>query len=102
LTGSVRVERPRDHDPFSLTADGFLRSERPVMGSLETLPLAERKVFDIPSLAEYLRLIGFTSASKSTVRGLIANGAFPADKRGTKRFYVLRADVDVWIARRAR
>jgi excisionase family DNA binding protein len=53
----------------------------------------DRQVFDVVSAAEYLRSIGFSGATKNTIRSLIASKRLRATTIGRK-FYVAREALD--------
>jgi excisionase family DNA binding protein len=58
----------------------------------------ERQVFDVVGAAEYLRSLGVVSATKNTVRALIADKRLRAELIG-RRFYVSREALDGLVAR---
>ena len=53
----------------------------------------EPKVFDLEAAAEYLRTIGFSSATVNTVRKLIAERHVRSKQIG-RRFYVSKDSLD--------
>lgn len=59
------------------------------------------RVFDIPAAVAYVRSLGATGVSVSTIRGEIATGRIPHIKLG-KKFYVSMASLDAWITRSER
>lgn len=61
----------------------------------------EQQWFDVATLPAYLRSIGFTGATTTTVRRLITTGQLPHVRVG-KKFYVGRAAVAAWLARQER
>ena len=57
-----------------------------------------KRIFDIPAAAEYLKSLGFTGASVSSVRGLISSAQLPHIKCG-KKFYVTKSALEGWLQR---
>lgn len=60
-----------------------------------------QKLFDINAAVEYLRSIGATGVTKSSVRSLIATGGLPTIKLGRK-FYITRTSLLEWLSRHER
>lgn len=59
------------------------------------------RVFDIPSAVEYVRSLGATGVSVSTIRGEIGSGRIPHTKLG-KKFYLSKTALNTWITRAER
>jgi hypothetical protein len=62
---------------------------------------APLRVFDLLAAVEYVRGLGATGVTISTIRGEIASGRIPHMKLG-KNFYVAKIALDAWITRAER
>src|ERR1700739_808406 len=84
---AAKTARPRAGVPGALLAlspadrAGVLEGRSSEAGSMN--PEADgKRIFDIPGAAEYLKSLGFTGASVSSVRNLISSAQVPHIKYG--------------------
>ena len=59
----------------------------------------EKRLFDINGAVEFLRSIGATGVTKSSVRSLIATGGLPVIPGLGRKFYISRAALISWLDR---
>lgn len=59
------------------------------------------QLLDVDKAVAYFHSIGATAATKTFVRRLMATGEIPRE-RISKKFYISRADVDLWVSKHLR
>jgi excisionase family DNA binding protein len=63
--------------------------------------MSDPRLFDVQAAAEYLRSIGASSVTIKFIRGLISSGQIPHLRIG-KKFYLTRAQIDLWLEKHDR